>query len=643
MMLAMRKHLKKLSLTLWLVIAAFIGTIFLVWGAGRRGFRAGKDIVATVNGEKISYDEFSQAVRRYADYYRQKYQDRLTAEMLESLDIENQALQDLIERRLLLQEASKQGILVTDDEVMAQIRQNKYFQDEHGRFNPQKYLQVLSMSRIAPERYEEGIRRNRMITRLLDLVRSTVRVTDDEVREKFRQANEKVKCCFVEFKSEDFAKKLRPTEKQLSDFYEQHKEEYKSQREVSVEYIAFDSEDFKPKVTVAADEIHDYYDEHHDEYVKPEQVRARHILVKVAQDASPQLVKKAKEKIEKVMAELKAGADFAELAKKYSDCPSSAKGGDLGYFSRGQMVKPFEDAAFSLKVGQTSGIVRTRFGFHIIKVEDHKDATAKSLGEVRDEIEARLVDQKALDLAKAAAERAAKAIKKPAELAKFAASHGLALRQTGFFKRFGKIEGIGRSREFANAAFSLAKDAVSPPVKAGNRYYIMRLKDERPPIVQPLDQVKDRVKKDWLKLEGEKLARARAYDFASRAKTVEALKSLAKKSGLKVKETDYFTRLGFVRGIGMSKSFTEAAFSTDVGHVAGPVEVRDRYVVFAPLDHTQFSEEEFDKQKDEIARQIRMQKEDEALRAWLTDLKNKAEIYISSSFKRARASRKKRG
>ncbi len=631
-MLAMRRHLKKLSVFLWIVIAAFIGTIFVVWGAGRRGMERSDAAIAAVNGDQIVRDEYYSAVRRYADYYRSIYKDRLTPEILESLDLENRVLQDLIRKRLLLQEAGRLGIVVTDSEVTSVLRKTPGFRDQDGNFRPELYMRILSMNRIAPETYEHGIRQSQKVARLQDFIRATVRITDDEVKAKYVEENEKVNCKYVEFEGRELARDLEPSHTELLSVYESQKERYKSEREVKVEYVLFDPKDYSSQVQITEDQLYDYYDDHRREYVQEEEVRARHILAKVPEGASEKVDQEAKKKMEGLLSRVKAGGDFAKLAQENSDCPSSSKGGDLGFFGRGQMAKPFEDAAFSLKVGEISDVIKTEFGYHIIKVEERKEAQTREFDQVTDEVRTKLIDENALKLAEEAAKSAHEKLGESQDLAGFAGENGLKLATTDFFKRMDEIEGLGRSFQFANAALGLSKDMVSPVVKGRDRYFLIKLLDEKPPIVLPFDEVKAKVKRDWAKEEGERIAKKKANEFAQKVTDLESFDKTAKAWELTVNETNTFSKEGYVRGIGRSDEFIQKAFATEVGGVGGPIKVRNGYVFFAVLEHTQLVEEEFAKEKGQLAQKMRSDKENKALAAWLEELKDRAEIYIDPSF-----------
>ena len=245
---------------------------------------------------------------------------------------------------------------------------------------------LLQNHRMQPEDFEASIEQELLQRKVEHFLRSLVPVTDQDVLEFYTYSNEKVKVSFMQFLPERFKKSVKADEASLEKYFNEHKEKYRIPEKVMVSYLVFDPDDFKDKVTVTEQQVKDYYEEKTSLFREEKQVKARHILFKVAAEASQEQAKQVEEKASSILKRCREGEDFATLAKTYSDDPSREKGGDLGYFSSGEMTKSFEQAAFKMKKGEISDLVRTPFGYHIIKVEDIKEARTKPMEEVKEQI-----------------------------------------------------------------------------------------------------------------------------------------------------------------------------------------------------------------------------------------------------------------
>ena len=379
----MRKHAKSWVIN---VMIAAIAIVFIFWGAGT--YRQ-KELanVATVNGEPISMTEYQDTYRRLLNTVQNRYGDQLNDEILDSLNLKKEALEALIDEALILQQARDMGVEVIDQEVEAAIAENPMFQVD-GRFDKKRYLNMLSRFPYTPSEYESLIRQERLSQKMRSLIQGMAKVTPTEAREYFHLINDRINLEFVLFNPDKYLDEVVISPEEVKTFYQANKERYRLPAKVKVSYMAFPSKDFEKAVEVTDDEILDYYETHLDDYREPEKVMARHILFKLDQDAPEDKAAEVKAKAEKVLAEIKAGSpdDFRNLAIKYSEGPTAPTGGALGWFSREQMVKPFSDAAFAMEKGQVSDPVRTRFGWHIIKVEDKRPASEKTVDDVREQI-----------------------------------------------------------------------------------------------------------------------------------------------------------------------------------------------------------------------------------------------------------------
>ncbi|MBU1626851.1 peptidylprolyl isomerase [bacterium] len=466
MLTSMRKHFKKLSITLWLVIAAFIGTIFLVWsGASKSSKAVQQGELGSVNGIKIYAAEHGNMIRMLESAYRNQLGDNYE-QYAKNLNLREMALDRLINDRLLMIEAQNLGIGVSDKELADDIKKIQYFQTD-GVFDVSKYKELVRRSGWSEADFENSQKFPIIKSKLVNFIMASAIVPEDDIRDKYIMDNEKVKGQMIQVKSRDFDSEVKDefNPAQLKDFFEKNKDEFKKEEQRKIEFVAINMTDLQNTIKLDDKKIEEYYNSHIDEYKQEEEVHARHILFKVEKDAKDSDAN-AKKQAEEILAKIKKGEDFIELAKKYSQEPGADKsGGELGWFGRGRMVKPFEEKAFSMKVGEVSDIVKTDFGYHIIKVEGKKEAGTKSLSEVKEMIASSLKRE----MAKTEAENKIALLYKDVtadkkSLSEAAKNRGLAFQQSNFFTKNGEIDGLGRAYKFSQKAFELKLDEISSPI-----------------------------------------------------------------------------------------------------------------------------------------------------------------------------------
>jgi len=373
MLSLMRKHA-----TSWLIkiLLGAIVVVFVFWGVG--SFRSRKaSVVASVNDDIITAEAYNEAFNALLEQMRQRFGNNLNEEMVKMLRIDRQALDQLIDKTLILQEASKLKLRVTNEEVVDSITGIGAFQN-NGQFDRRLYQRILEFNRLTPEGFEE-IQRDTLLTgKLRSYVGSNVQVSDGEANAYYQWQNTSVDIEYVMFDPETY-KDVTASEDEVRAYFEENKPAYKTDPMVNVQYIQFSSEAYKDKAVVTEDEIREYYDTNIREFDQPKTVEARHILITVAQDAAEEEVELARERAVEVLDKYKAGTPFAELAQQYSEGPSKDSGGYLGAFKKEDMVAPFAEKAFSMAPGEVSEPVKTRFGWHLILVEKVNEASTKSL------------------------------------------------------------------------------------------------------------------------------------------------------------------------------------------------------------------------------------------------------------------------
>ena len=526
----MRRHKGWLKWSLGLVCLTFV--LFYVPSFLRNGGIAGvtgaqsDDTVATVNGRDITAGDYRRLYAQQLQSIRQSYGGNIDEKMLQQLGIAQRLLSQMVDQEAMVAEADRLGLRVSDAELAERIKRMAGFQQNGQFIGEVAYREILQMQRppVRPTEFEDQLRRSLMGEKLQAAVTSWVRVADAEVDAEYRKRNEKVKLELAVFTANQFRAGIQPTDAELAAQFGAHQDSYKVPEKRRVRFLAIGADALRTRMTATPQEVEARYKDNLQLYSTPEQVRASHILFKT-ESKDEATVKKA---AEAVLARAKAGEDFAALAKKYSeDDTNKDKGGDLDYFGRGVMAKEFEDAAFGMQPGQLSDVVKTAFGFHIIKVVDKKAAATRSLDEVRAQVTEEVKMTKAQQEAAQVAESIAKDIKQPADLDKIAKARGLTVGDSGLFAREEPLAGLGFAPAVAAEAFSMQQGAVSGELKTNLGSAFIALTEIQAPHVPKLDEVKDKVREDVIRLKAMELARTKAAamtqapakgDFAAAAK-----------------------------------------------------------------------------------------------------------------------------
>jgi len=416
----MRKHTKGIMIK---IMIGLIATVFIFWGIYSIRERPGTKI-AYVNGDLITGQEYDAVYRDMLNALQKQYRDYWNDNLIRVFQLRQRALNSLIDKRLISQEAVRLGLGITDDEVADAIRVNPAFQ-VNGGFDEGRYRSLLRYNRMEPEDFESGMRSELLGQKIHQLITSFFPITDMEIEHYYTYQKEKINIGFVSFNPKDFGEKIEVKQDEKEDYFKENKEKYRIPERIKIARLTLEPSDFVDTVTITEKEISDYYELSQERFKEPKKIKARHILFKLSSDASESEEAGAKEKALAILERAREGEDFSELARKYSQGPTASEGGDLGYFKRGKMVKSFEELAFSLKRGELGGPVRTEFGWHIIKVDDIKDATVKTLPEARDQIVTTLKKDISRDMAHERALTLMDQMPYDIDLSTYASEHGL--------------------------------------------------------------------------------------------------------------------------------------------------------------------------------------------------------------------------
>jgi len=620
----MRKHAKS-----WLIKAliAIIAIVFVFYFGYSFSAREGIKL-AMVNDEVITAVEYQKSYRSMLEALQREYRGMWSDNLVKVFDLKNRALDALITQKLVSQEAKKIGLDVTEKEIQDKIMSNPAFQFR-GRFDESRYRAVLQNHHMTPEEFEILVGREMIQEKVEQLLTTLSPATDQEVLEQYTFANEKVKISYVEFKPDQFKDKVKVEPAAMEKYFEDNKETYRIPEKIKVAYVVFDPDAYKDQVKVTEDQLKDYYEDNLDTFKEKKQVKARHILFTLAENASAEDEEKVKQKATAVLQQVRAGADFAELAKKNTEDPSGKEnGGDLGYFSQGQMVKPFEDAAFKLKKDEISDLVRTAFGYHIIKVEHVKEAKTKSLEEARGQILSTLQKTATTDTAHEKALSFVDRMPYQADLLKYAAESKVPVKATEYFAQKDPIPEIGSNEKLKQTLFSMERDEPSDLVDAGGKFYVFQVKDKKPSALPTLDEVKDKVREEYVLSLASQAAKSAGEEHLKKLKEGKVWPALAKEKSLETKTTEFISRQDTIPQIGYFQELQEAAFGLSQNkRYADTVFQNDKGVFVIrwegeqDIDRNKFEEEK------KLYRDMLVRLKNQSLfKEWIEHLKSRAKI-----------------
>lgn len=624
----MRRHKNWLKWSLGLVCLAFVIFYIPDFLQTSGADAAASDTIAKVQGREITAGEFQRTYQAQLQAYRNAYGGNMSDQLLKQLGIDQQILQQMVEERAALAEAKRLGIDARDEEVRQRIFSIPAFLENGAFIGEQRYQQLLRMQRppMTPAEFEDSVRRQLIIEKLRTSLTDWLSVADKELEQEYRRRNDKVKLAVVSFTAETFRKDATATDADVATYFEAHKTDFKIPEKRKVRYLLVDIEALRAKVVVPAADIERAYNSSIEQYSTPEQVRASHILLKTEgkDDAT------VKAKAEEVLKLAKGGADFAALAKAYSEDEQSAKnGGDLDYFGKGRMVPEFDQVAFTMEPGQISGVVKTQYGYHVIKLVDKKAATTRSLADVRQQINDQLAYERAQAQAADLAESLGKQISKPADLDKVAKAQGFAVQESGFFARDEPIVGLGPSPEVASRAFEIKEGEVAGPVRASRGFVFETLIAKQDSYVPKLDEVKDRVRDEVLKQKARDLSRQKAAEIAATLKSAPDFEKAAKAAGLEAKTTELIARDSPIPDLGNAPAVEDAAFKLPQGAVSDPITTDNGTAVIKVIEKKEVTPDEWKTNKDHFREELLGERRNRFFSAYMSKAKQKMKIEVN--------------
>ncbi len=613
------------------VTFAFLALIMAFWGFGGGRLFNTVHPVATVNGRQILGDQVDREATQFRQAVQQMYGANAPA-VLKSINVRQEAVDRLIEQQLMGEEARHLGISISDEALQDKISKEPVFQRD-GQFDFDTYQELLRNNNLQPSEYETA-ERNRMIADTLrNMIDSGVQVSDDEARHAYNLRNERLGLRYVEIPLSDFIAKVSPGESQIADYYKKNAEQFREPERVKLTYVHYEPLVLGAKYTPPDKEIQAYYNRNaKTRFAHLDQVHARHILIAVPAGATDKEKAAAKTKALDVLKQAQSGGDFAKLAAKYSDDPSNKlQGGDLGTFGRGQMVKPFEDAVFAMKPGQIA-MVETRFGFHVVKLEEFKPANTDTLAQAKPKIIDELRTQAGAKLGRAAAQEDLAAALAGGSLEDLAKKRGIDAVETPLFAQGEPAGGAERDRELMEAAFKLEAGQVALVPEKGAPY-VIKLVTRQPSRIPALKEIEPQVREALIRATAETDASQQAQKVLATIKSPADFEKAAAANKLAISNVDPFLRADHrVPGIGEFPEVTDAAavVPTIPGVIDRAMENGGNSYLFEAVSRAEPTDDEWKSAQKSFMQEYAEQRRAQAWTRFLDQLKDQAKIQIDS-------------
>jgi len=578
---------------------------------------------------QILPEEVTQGATEIRNTLVNKY-GKDAASMLQAVNLQQMALEQIIEQDLIKREAQRLGLQISEDELAKTVESQTAFQ-VGGRFNFELYQRTLRANDIEPAVFESSTR-DKMLTSLLQqMVYDGVNVSTEDARRQFDRYAENLNLTYIEFPYAIFTAGINPTDAQINKFYTENSEAFREPERVKLTFVRYDSAVLAGNLTPSNSEIEENY-EHSLKtvFTHPEQAHARHILIGVPPDATPQQKAAAKAKAEELLQKLKTGVDFAKLARENSDDPSNKdNGGDLGYFTRDEMIKPFADAAFNLKPGEMT-VVETQYGFHVIRLDAIKLAHVDTIDEARPQIIAAIRQKAGTDAAKLDMQQDLAAALEGRDLADLAKKRGLVAVTTPYVAQREPVKGAEDNPKLVEEAFKMEPHDIRA-VDSGSVPYLVKLVDHQPAHIPALSEIKNQVREALVKVTAENKAHETAAALLKQMKSPADFDTLAASNHLDIHTTGEFMRASrSVPGIGEFPEVTESAAAVPAtpGLLDQVLEKDGNSFIFKLMTRTPPAEEKWKAQGEAFTTQLLQQRRERAWMNFLEGLRRRAVVVI---------------
>jgi peptidyl-prolyl cis-trans isomerase D len=565
--------------------------------------RPESNAVASVDGNTITAADLDQSIRDRFKGSTMGFDKRMVPMVAPSV------LDQMVTQQILTEQAHKMGVAVSDQEVMKAFQGIPWLYPDGNFVGADRAAEMIAQQTGKTlTQFENMMRASLLEEKVRSIVTDGVQVTPAEVLAQFRHRNAKAKIDYVLLDPSQFIKDVKVTPEALQAYFKQTPAKYKLTEQRQVRYVVIDPDQVRAQLKVTDAQAHEYYAQHLSDYRVPDRVKVAHILFKTTGKTPAEIVTIQKTAAD-VLNQIRSGADFGDLAKKYSEDSTAQAGGELGWLVHGQTVPEFDSTAFSLKPGEVSGLVKTVYGIHILKLEDKQVAHLQSFDEVKSSIIADMEKQRVADAQATLAGTLESQLKNDAQpFEETVRKAGLDPKTSPLFKYNEAIPDLGKTDAFENLAFQLRMNEVGQPISVPKGQAIIQLIHIVPEHVPTLDEVRAQVEEDYRHAQSIELARDKAQKLAALAKT-EDFDKAAKSLGLTPKESNDFSANDYVEGVGSGNQLTDA-FTLSPGQVSGVTSAGTNQVLFKVVSHTPANDADFTAQREQLTEELLDQKRD---------------------------------
>ncbi|MBD3413620.1 MAG: hypothetical protein GF421_04210 [Candidatus Aminicenantes bacterium] len=589
MLKSMRKNLKSLAPALWLVIIAFVISIFFVWGkGGGSGESRDQNVIAYVGKEKISAEAYINNLRMKIESLKQQFND-LDSNFIQQLNIPQQTLEEVIRQELLLHTAHRLGVKAADFEIREKVLSFPVFQKEGKFVGFDEYKKILEWNRTTVSDFEESLSKDIIIQKTIQILTAGASVTEKEVWEHFQKSNESVELEYMLVPSEKMEINEPPSKETLVSFFNQNKDAYKIPEKRTAEFVFLNKEDLKDHIEIKDLEISQYYENNQSHFVEPEKRSVQRIFLSFDEENKEEMLAQS----EAINKELENGAVFGELAQKYSQDEHAEDKGDWGYFEWKQLSAKEQEVIQELEESQVSEPIELENGMSFLKVDEIIPQVQLPLEKVKTRIEAIIKDSKAEEMLDNQMAQLEKMARKEKSLDVAAQKLGYKIKNTGPLELGEGIEEVNPSGSLSQMLFNMEENEISAQLNTYIGVGISQLIKIEPSRPATFANAEPEVRTDFM----DKQKEQEAFDTAMRLKNESpslSLKEIAERNSFEYKTAQNHKREQYLSLIGENPEVDRLSFSLPLNELSEPVKVNEGAVILRVLDRTKVTKQEFE-------------------------------------------------